>query len=250
MRLSEVLSLILGNTRHMYYDHLASLKLADIMVPLTNAIKRSEEIEQCDYFHLEFRYLGLDSNGSIVEKSVNEKTDLYSVDYNYESPICPDYVSIEPHDLNQEIIQDWVNAINSRVFPIIQNAVSKDSVATFDADPDTCAFLHMFSGIIDTFNPNELDDYVTIQFDESLEDIMRYAKFSDLITKSEYRNTLVGFLHMTENGDARLLSYQLKLNGDVSYDTFPTGCPEVVATMWSEYILNMIKRKAKVIMVP
>lgn len=251
MKLADILKLMFADDRFIHYPYLASLKLKDVLVPMKTCLDYALELEKCQWFKLDLAYLTMNDKGELVQGNLSD-ANLYSVDYSYEKPVCPDYADMNPTDMTYDIINDWVDCINSRIFPIIQNSLPKQRMDIFDSIDNTGAFLHIFSGMLDDFEYDKVADVIAVEYDEYLEQILAYSKYAEQITESEYRNTLAGFIHLTSRREAIMLSYQMNYNDGSTpdYNVFPKGFPGAIADRWAEYILNMIDKKAKLIIVP
>lgn len=253
MRMQDYMPYIVGPDKQKYYDYIKNLKLRDFMVPIQDTISRALEIEGCKYFALDYRYMRLNGDGKLTEASI-EEANLYAAEYSYDSPICPEYLDIDPQDLTDEILESWIPSINNRIMPIIQNSLTLDKIELIDATPGVSAFYHIFSGYVDPFENDDINDSIAYYYDDALFDLFKLAAIRQNITEMEFKNTIAGFMHVFSNGDSLMVNYQVHYTPDSEHDdleqSFIVGVPETVATNWAEYILNMIQLKAKVIVVP
>lgn len=245
---------IIGPDVEDRYEKAASYKLEDMLVPIKDTIDHAMELECCEFFKLGYTYARLNDENKLETRDISE-SGVYAVDYSYLSPVNVDYLSIDKKDLTEVILADWIESINSRVMPIISNAVKLEHVRQFDENPNRGCFLHIYTGKIDTYEFDSVDDVITLYNDSELWNLLEYATMMEP-NCMEYKNTVAGFLQLMANGENVLVTYDLKLKGpnhngdDHLYNQFDVGIPEVLVRKWCEYILNMVRLRAKVIVIP
>lgn len=238
-----------GNKKEIDYSEIVSWGLNQFMVPMNQMITRSLEIEGCQSYSPMFTFYGVDKNGKVLklDKSSNK---LYSAEYSFDLPIRKEYIEMNQNDLTDEIIKDWTSAIGNRVLPIIENAISHEVVDKFDSDPNVSCFFHIYNGRIDYFPTADIDSFIIADYNvAALNDLSSIKETKDLVQRLiriyQCANRLL-------SSDLSLISYYLSYHNTptVLWEFFDTSLPRDINKYWTTYMIEMMKRRAKVIVVP
>ena len=238
-----------GNEEEIDYSEIVSWGLNQFMVPMNQMITRSLEVEGCQSYSPLFTFYGVDKNGKVLklDKSSNK---LYSAEYSFDLPIRKEYIEMNQNDLTDEIIKDWTSAIGNRVLPIIENAISHEVVDKFDSDPNVSCFFHIYNGRIDYFPTADIDSFIIADYNvAALNDLSSIKETKDLVQRLiriyQCANQLL-------SSEPSLISYYLSYHNTptVLWEFFDTSLPRDINKYWTTYMIEMMKRRAKVIVVP
>lgn len=204
-----------------------NISLNDILVPIETTIHQAIEVE---------------SNHKLLIEVYGGK-DIYSVPYPWGSPIRPDLYESDIDIISQSMIVEWRDAVNSRIYPLIHNAISKNRLDKLDSDDDIGIIIHSLDGELEVFHYSDVDEircailpeWMPTVFKQYLHEELNPSDMAELIT--------------TQN--AYRLAYDCIKTGypvDSNYTlltpfaiTFDQCCG------WSTYINTMIKLKSKII---
>lgn len=258
MTMEQYLPYIFGDKVDPDYVYVSNLKLRDFLVPISKSIEQAKEMERCSLFDLDYQYVTLDEEHQLVKKNIDDCS-LFAVEYSYDKPVRPEYLDMEIQDITDETLMDWINAINNRILPIINSSVPQETIDLVDNNSDVSCFLHLFSGQIDIFDNTDIDEVITAKFDSELFNIAReYKLHPDKPSRSMLQNSIVGLYRLMPDDSAVMLTYQIHYSkpkedvdsGNKLWNYFPIELGEKFIDDWSVYILNMIRNRATVIVVP
>lgn len=241
------------------YDELSTWGLREFMVPLDIMMLQVPVIEGCNYITPSYTFYKMGTDGKLEAKS-NSVGNVMSAEYSYSMPACNDYAGMNPQDLTEDVVSDWIKHINVRVGPIVKNAISDTSLQKFDLDDNASCFYHIFTGQLDFFRRSPEKDiqcfqYYTYMFQDmkkvtdALKQFKNCPEETDIL---EIPNIINWFVESINPEECELV-YQLTLSDkpDVPLiSKFDTMLPFSLAKYWSNYIIEMINRSAKVIVVP
>ena len=238
-----------GVEEEIDYSEIASWGLDKFMVPMDQMISRSLEVEGCQSYSPLFTFYGVDKNGKILKLDQNSNK-FYSAEYSFDLPIRREYIEMNQNDLTDEIIKDWTSAIGNRVLPIIKHSISYDTVSKFDADPDVSCFFHIYSGKIDYFPTENINSFLIADYNISaLNDLESIKDTKDLVQRLiriyQCANQLL-------SSELSQITYYLSYHNTstVLWEFFDTSLPREINRYWTTYMIEMMKRRAKVIVVP
>ena len=245
-------------------NELASIPLSDFMVPLDVMIDQMRQVEACDIIGLSFRYVKRDDTGNINDRGDLKNSGLFTVPYPNNEPCCPEYVESERQDLTDDDIGRWISTINRFLGPIVQNALRIQDLAKISSCEDCGVILHSYSGAIERFDYNKLESLDAIYCPEILPELISgYTNNSRLIRSSVVDGFMSAFFGDNEirndQDDSIRTFYQYRycdqygdrFNSPDSYTVLcPYGISIPTAVTWTQYIHDMLRRKAKVILFP
>lgn len=231
------------------YSEIATWGLNKFLVPMKQMITQSLEIEGCQSYSPMFTFYGINKNGKVM-KLDESSNKLYSAEYSFDIPVRPNYTEMNQTDLTDDIVKDWTSAIGNRVLPIIQNAISNDAVEKFDSNPNMGCFYHIYSGRIDYFPLTKINDFMIAECNlDILDKLQGYKNTKDETIASIKLGFIARKLLSPEY--TRLIYYLFYQDDPVAmWELFETSLPVMVNGFWKNYMIEMMKRRAKVIVVP
>lgn len=204
-----------------------NVKLKDVLVPLAVTVNRAIQIESNNKLPL----------------SIYGGEDVYTVPYPWGTPLRTDFYEADLKDLTIPEITEWRESLNSRMYPLIHNSITKDRLDELDSEDDTGIIVHSLDGELELFQYSDIDEIRCTIIPESMPTIFKQYLNREL-TPTDAVNLLTG-------KDEYRLAYDYMRNG-VPVDNDYTILTPFAITYdqccgWSTYINTMVQLKSKIL---
>lgn len=238
------------DAKQVYADSHASLM--SHMVQVGEFIDRAIEVEQCDVLGLE--YFAQDPSNPECKHVDIHDVGSYALQYPYTTPCRPEYVDLPISDITSDIANDWIQAVERRISPFLSHSIRYDDVIALDIVPKLGIIVHAFSGTLQVFDYTELSELVVTTAHSALAPTLNNISctgeckrhIDNYVRKYKMRNEFMLFYTLrfrTDDGDG----FQENNSTDV---LFPRGLSHNIAKNWGNYLLNCVKEKSHIIMLP